>query len=153
MIGLFILLFFTGCNNQTKSTDNIDFLMTYNEIDIKPGTFFSNVFVNLGEYNNKRVEPSSYYEGEASIYEYDNFEIETYVDKDIEKIYSVIITNEEQGTNEGIKIGDSVKKMVQIYGKNYLKPIDNIYVYTVNNTNITFTIENDIIIGIMYHLV
>lgn len=148
-ISLFILC---SCSKKEEQPLIKEFYPKYNSIEIKPGTIFSNTLVSLGEYNKTRIEPSSYYEGNANIYEYDNFEIETYYDNSLEKIYSITITSEEQLTNEGIKIGDTKDMMIKKYGKDYKNPVDNIYVYNLSNTNISFSIENDIIIQIIYFL-
>ncbi len=145
----------TGCNPKTSnSMSNIsEYYLTYDSVDIKLGTFFSNIIATLGQYNNVREEESSQSEGTSSIYEFDSFEIETYFDNNIEKVYSIAITSDEQLTNEGIKIGDNIETMKNIYGLNYTNPIENIFIYETGNSNISFITENDIIIGIIYYLV
>lgn len=143
----------TGCKEKKQESLSItEFYPTYNSIDIKPGTFFNNIIASIGNYNDVRIEPSNYYEGDANIYEYDTFEVETYYDDEIEKIYSIRITSEEQTTNENIKIGNTKKDMISVYGENYQNIEDTIFIYKLANTNLSFTIENDIIIEIVYYL-
>lgn len=151
IISLFIL---TACNNTSQSLKNeiTEYYPTYNNIDLKPGTFFNNVFVTLGEYNDIRIEPSSKDESDANIYSYDDFEIETYFEGTTEKIYLVRITSSELSTNEGIKIGDTKSQMLSTYGDEYTNVEDTIFIYKLSNTNLSFTIENDIIIGIIYYI-
>lgn len=141
----------TSCNNKKEEIKDIpELYATYNSIELRPGTLFTNIIATLGKPNNTRTEPSTYIEGEATIYEYDNFEIETYFEDNIEKIYSIKFTNEEQLTNENIKLGDTKEKMISVYGKQYQNIDDIIFVYTISNTSLSFTIENDIIIEIIY---
>ncbi len=151
IILLICMLILTSCNENNKEIPT-EFYPTYKEIDLKPGTFFNNILVTLGYYNNHRLEPSNYYEGDADIYEYDTFEVETYYDSNIEKIYSVRITSDNQPTNENIKIGNTKNDMIKTYGKEYENVEDKIFIYKLSNTNLSFTIENDIIIEIVYYV-
>lgn len=152
-ICLFLLLL-TGCSSKGENFEvPDDYLITYNAIDIKPGTFFNNVLATLGEYNHVREVESSYIDGTASVYEYDTFEIETYIENNIEKIAAIAITSDEQFTNEGLKLGDSVERMKELYGVNFEMKQDNIYAYKTSDTNILFVVENGIIVGIVYNLV
>ena len=154
IIILFICIFII-CSCEKKEQMNIqEYYLTYNSIDIKPGAMFSTVAISLDDYNNTHSETSDYNENTANIYEYDNFEIETFYDEDgIEKIYSIRLTNENQPTNEGVKIGDNIDNMLDIYGSDYINVDDSIYLYTIDNTNISFTIENNYIVEIVYYLV
>ena len=153
IILIFTLFFLCSC--ETKEEKNIDeYYFTYNAIDLKPGIIFNNVSVSLEEYNNTYSESSNYNESSANIYEYDDFEIETYYDETgIEKIYSIRLTNQEQKTNEGIKIGDTIDNMLKTYGDNYEKIDDNTYLYNISKTNITFTINDNLITDIVYYLI
>ncbi len=147
-----LLLFLGGCSKKEQTKIPTEYYATYNAIEIKPGTFFNNLLSTIGEYNNYRIEDSSFNDEKANIYEYDTFEIETYYDNEIEKIYSITFTSDEQLTNEGIKIGDTKEKMLSTYKNNYTNNVENIFIYNLSNTNISFTIENGIIIGIVYYL-
>lgn len=152
-IVILLLITLTGCEKKGKPVENLEYLITYNSIDIKPGTLFQNLVATLEPYNNVREEPSTYTEGTAKVYEYDDFEIETYIDENnIEKIYAISITSEEQPTNEGIKIGENITQMKEIYGLDYTNPIDTVYIYKIENTSLSFITEDDIIIGIVYNL-
>ena len=152
LVLIIILLLMTGCTKKENQITSTEFYPTYNYIDIKLDTFFRNILITIGEYNAVRTSQSSKNEGDANIYEYDNFEIETYYDKNEEKIYLIRITSEEQLTNEGIKIGDTKEQMISIYGKDYINVEDCIFIYNLSNTNLSFYIENDIIKEIVYYV-
>lgn len=151
IIILIIAILLTGCTKEEK-TSITELYPIYNEIDVKLNLMFNTIYATLGEYNNKRAEESSYDGSTANIYEYDTLEIETYIDNGIEKVYSITFTSPEQETKEGIKIGDSKEQMLKTYKEDYQEPIDNIFIYNISNTNLSFTIENDIIVGIRYYL-
>lgn len=154
LIILIIALFMiTGCYNISQSLTHeiTEYYANYKNIDLKPGTIFNNILITIGDYNDTRTEPSSKDDSEANIYSYDDFEIETYLEENVEKIYLIRITSSSFPTNEGIKIGDSKSQMISIYGNDYTNIEDKIFIYNKSNTNISFTIENDIIIGIVYY--
>lgn len=151
IIIIILLILITGCTKETQPVIT-EFYPIYNEMDIKLNLMYSTLYATLGEYNNVRTEESNYDSSEAKVYEYDTLEIETYNDNGIEKIYSITFTSPDQETKEGIKIGNTKEDMLNIYKDNYKNPIDNIYIYNISNTNISFTLENDIIVGIRYYL-
>lgn len=152
IIILMFIFLITGCQNKEEVNMPTEFSTSYNSIEIKPGILFNNLRATLDEYNSSRKEQSNYYDGEATIYVYDTFEIETYFDNNVEKVYSIMFTSDEQLTNEGLRIGDSKEKMLNVYKDDYYNPIDNVFIYKLSNTNLSFTLENDIIIGIVYYL-
>lgn len=158
LITLLLLIIFisSGCTSnsikESSSTLPEEYYLTTNNHNIKLNMLINSLTPTIGMYNNVRVEESSYDSSDTNVYEYDYFEIESYKVDNVEKIYSITITSEEQSTNEGIKIGDSVETMQEVYGINYTNPVSNIYIYTISNTNISFITENDIIVLIKYYL-
>ncbi len=153
LILILSLFLVAGCSKEEeKVAPPTEFYPTYRSIDIKPGTMFDNVIANFGEANATRTEPSSYVDSDATIYEYDYFEIETYYDGNVEKVYSIRVTSEEQPTNEGVRIGDTKEKMISVYGNEYQSVENILYFYTMQNSSISFTLENDIIVQIVYYM-
>ena len=144
LITSFILL--TGCNISNSKTEPTieEYKLTVNNIELKPQLFFNNIRSTVGTYN------SYHYEDDIVVFEYDSFEIGTYFENNIEKIFFVRITNEDITTDEGLKLGDSKEKMIKVYGKEYTKEL-NKYTYKLNNTSLSFIIDNDIIIEIEYN--
>jgi len=130
------LLLIPGCtSNSLKETSSpTEYYLTINNTDLKLNMLISNLIPTIGMYNNVRTEESSYDSSNTNIYEYDYFEIESYQVDNTERIYSLTITSEEQSTNEGIKIGDSIESMQNTYGSNYTNPISTIYTYTIDKS-------------------
>ena len=141
-----------GCEKKEQNEIN-DLQFTHNSFEIKPGIMFNNIKYLLNETNDIRSITSNYNEQEANVYEYDNFEIETYYDNNQnEKIYSIRLTNDQEQTNEGIKIGDTIDNMISTYGPKYELLSDNVYLYNFDDINITFTINDNKINEIVYYL-
>ena len=140
------IILLTGCNISNSKTEPTieEYKLTVNNIELKPQLFFNNIRSTVGIYN------SYHYEDDIVVFEYDSFEIGTYFENNVEKIFFVRITNEDITTDEGIKIGDTKEKMIKVYGKEYTEEL-NKYIYKLNNTSLSFIIDNDIIIEIEYN--
>ena len=149
LIILLTIILFTGCQNNKNNLE--EYYFTYNDNDIKLNTIFKNTYSIIGEYNYNRLEDSFYYDDQSNVYEYNDFEIETYFDNNIEKIAAITLTSEYIQTTESVRIYDSKEKMINVYGKNYEQK-GNTYIYKLKNTNLSFTIEDDIIISIRYYI-
>ena len=148
IILIIISVFLTACNiAHSKNEQNTpeEYYLTINDIDIKPNMFFNTVKSLLGPFNDYRYD-----DNQDIVFEYNGFEILTYSDNNTEKVKRIRITNEEIKTNEGLKIGDPEELIPNIYGKNY-KIDGNKINYKLNNTYLSFTIENGIIIEVDYY--
>jgi len=145
IIIILLTLLLTACGiSNSKRTIIYEYYITINNIDIKPNMFYDTIKNTIGESNNTR------YEEENCIYEYSGFEIKTNYINNIERIESITITNNEIHTNEGITIGNTLEDVKNTYGEGYYAE-NNKYVYNLNNTSLSFVLENDIIIEIEYH--
>ncbi len=93
--------------------------------------------------------PSCAFEGEDVVYTYANLEVTTNEDK----IYSLYFIDDSIQTNEGLILSDDVTKMEELYGKEYTKENEQIYVYKYDNANLKITTNDNTITGIEYILV
>ena len=102
-------------------------------------------------------EPKDYYEvqscafdGMDKIYTFENYEVHTYPEEGTDKVLSVYFLNDQVATTEGVKIGDSMDKMVEVYGDNY-EQLDTQYTYSKGLTQIRFIVEDNTITSIEYN--
>ncbi len=147
IIILLLVLLLTACGiSNSKRTIIYEYYITINNIDIKPNMFYDTVKYTIGDPNHTRFD-----EENNRIYEYNGFEIKTHIINNIERIESITITNNEIHTNEGITIGNTLKDIKNTYGDGYYAET-NRYVYNLNNTSLSFILDNDIIIEIEYHV-
>ena len=140
------LLILCGCNNKEKTI--YEYYVTVDDVDIKVNVLFEFLKVTLNNYNDIKYTDGS----DNIIYSYNDIEIETYLDDEAERVKSFWFTSNKYNTNEGIRIGDSVDKMIYVYGDKYYYD-NNTYTYKLNNSSLSFIVENDIIKGIEYSLV
>ena len=134
----------------TSSNEEI-FSLKYKGIEITPGIEFSENTIN--EENNVSEIPSCAFEGTDKVYTYENVEITVAKINGKDTVYSVYFINDLAETTEGVKISDSKDTMLEKYGDNYKKVLENKYTYTKNNVELSFIVENDTITGIDYTLI
>lgn len=149
-----VLILVTGCGNtSSKDTkkESTGYEINIKGKDISVGSEFSIIKDLLGEDFEYQEIESCAFEGKDSIYTYDNLEIYNYHDKDIEKIYTITLLDDTISTKEGIKIGSTIVEMKKTYGHDYEETI-GAYVYTKDNTILTFITEDDIVTSIEYKL-
>lgn len=146
LILIISILFLCGCNSKEKTI--YEYYVTVDDVDIKVDVLFEYLRVSLNNYNDIKFTADS----DNIVYSYNDIEIETYISDNIEKVKSFWFTTDKYNTNEGVRIGDSVDKMIYVYGDNYNYNND-VYVYKLNNSSLSFIVENGIIKGIEYDLV
>ena len=106
--------------------------------------------LNLGEEKDYYEVQSCAFNGMDKIYTFDNYEVHTYPENSTDKVLSVYFLNNQISTTEGVKIGDSMDKMVETYGDGY-EQLDTQYTYTKGLTQLKFIVENDVITSIEYN--
>ena len=159
IVGLIILaIIVVACvcllNNKKSKQTNSDvantFSLKYEGVEVIPGTEFDET--QISKEASVIEVPSCAFEGSDKVYTYDNAEI-TVADVDGKNtVYSVYFINSEMQTNEGVKIGSTKQDMIDKYGSEYEQVLENRFVYTKNNVELAFIIENDTITGIEYTL-
>lgn len=90
-------------------------------------------------------------EGEkrTQTYVYDGVQIVTYADNSANYIYQITLTDATVATLKGIKIGDPVEKVVEVYGEDFTYSGSG-YKYTKGLSNLVFGYTNGIVSSIKY---
>jgi hypothetical protein len=152
IIVIIALVIFIPRNNQTKTNKNLkeitSYYLTYNNVDIRINNNFQNYLSVLGKYNDERESDSNY---PGHIYYYDNFQVETYYDGNVERIKSILFTGDNIYTNEGIGLGDPESYIVNTYNQATVYK-DNVYQYVLNDTRLSFIVSKGKIISIEYSM-
>ncbi len=136
-----------------KNTEQAE-VFTFKDGDkqMTPGELFSKETIGLGDEESYSEIASCAFEGLDKTYTYPNYEITTFPDGEQDRIYTIYFLNEEMTTQEGVRVSDSMEKMVQTYGEDY-KVQGNQYTYTKGKTNLEFIVENETITSIQYSYV
>ena len=144
---------------QTSSTENAEiqeastpaedvYTFKSGETTIPLGAEYSSL--NLGEAKDYYEVQSCAFDGMDKIYTFDNYEVHTYPDNGTDKVLSIYFLNDQVSTTEGVKIGDSLSSMLEVYGDGY-EQLDTQYTYSKGLTQLRFIVENDAITSIEYN--
>ncbi len=100
----------------------------------------------LGNYTRKQSDGDS---EEYAYYIYNfsnrNVRVETLCNLETNKetVVGVLITGRTVGTSDGLKVGNTFKKMIRIYGEGYKKSGSSTYTYTAGGNSMAVKIQNN----------
>ncbi len=147
LVLVFSLVILCSCGAKVAKEDAFTF--QYKDLTINLGDELDKD--KLGEELNYSETQSCAFEGLDKTYTYEHFEITTNPYKDGDKIGSIYFLDDEVTTIEGLKKGDSLAMMEEIYGKDYALE-NSVYTYTKGKTELQFLVQDDTIISIEYLL-
>ena len=129
------------------------FVFTLGPIDIYLGETTDRVLDELGYWRDFYEYASCAFDGDAKMYVYDGFEIATflYPGDDRDRVYSIAFFDDGVSTSGGIHIGHTYEDMVGAYGDGYTT-IPGSYMYEKEGTVLSFSIEDGVIISILYYV-
>ena len=96
--------------------------------------------------------PSCAIVGTDNLYNYGTFELTAYDDGEKELIYSILLTDPNITTTEGLALGDSAQKVRDIYGEGYTQQ-GNAYVYTGDAEQLYIILQNETVASIEYRMI
>lgn len=142
-----------GDNNTVESNGSAEstYSVKYDGVEIVPGTEFN--ADNIKKEAIFSEIPSCAFNGTDKVYTYDNAEITVATINGKDTVYSVYFIDDGIETSEGVKITDTKDKMIEKYGTEYKEELGNQFTYTKGNVELSFNVENDIVVGIVYTLI
>jgi hypothetical protein len=143
-----------GVYNDDKDIKKDDFIFLYNNVTICLDEYIEPILTELEPVTEYYEYQSCSFDGMAKIYSYDGFGLETYLkDKtDKDRVYSITFYDESVSTVEGIYMGQTFDDMISAYGKDYNEISSGAYRYERNKTILSFNIQDNIIISILYQI-
>lgn len=136
-------------DDNASSTDTKGYVFTFGETVVEVDADAANVIEKLGEPISYFEAPSCAFEGLDKIYTYNSFEIDTYPAGDMDHISAIIFKDDSVLTTEGIGIGDSMEKLEQTYGSDFVRE-GGMIVYSKDDMKLCFILQEDAIISIEY---
>ena len=121
----------------------------YEGVMLIPGEVFDESL--LGDYSQVIEIPSCAFDENDKEYSYEKFVLTAYIDGAEERIYSILFTDPNLSTTEGLSMGDSVDDMKALYGENY-ENVGTSYDYVRGNTVLSIIVQNDQVGSIEYRL-
>lgn len=133
---------------QTQEKEEA-FVFTFNNVQLIPGAAFD--APKLPEVTSTYTVPSCALEGTDNVYNYDAFEVTAFDEGKGEFIYSIYFIDPNLTTQEGLALGDTLAKAVDLYGSDYTQE-DTAYIYESAGTQLVLILQDDSIISIEYRL-
>ena len=144
-----------GNNSSTGSTENNtsgeSFAFVHNNVKITPNDLVDPLITALGSNYTYHESPSCAYIGLDKMYIYQGFAIYTYPDdKAVDHVLQVVLTDDSLSTPEGLRLGDTAAKVIELYGNDY-EESNGSYAYTHGKTSLVIIIKNDRVQSIQYN--
>ncbi|MGI6577520.1 MAG: hypothetical protein ACOX1Q_05670 [Eubacteriales bacterium] len=128
-----ILMLVTGCgdNEQTPGNENtpgVSDIGTFSEADIaliiggetfRCGEDVTELLEKMGDDYTYSEAISCAYDGLDKNFAYADYDIYTYPDGNIDRVSEITVYNADASTPKGLKVGDTVEVMEQLYGSGY----------------------------------
>ena len=119
-------------------------------VELIPGAAFDSAA--LPKAASLYTVPSCAIEGTDNVYNYETFEVTAYNDGTGEVIYSIYILDPNITTPEGLALGDSVDRVVELYGEGY-EVSGTAYEYFGEGTMLSLIIQGDAVASIEYRMI
>ena len=122
----------------------------YEGVTLVPGQAFD--YNDLPAYDSLYTVPSCALEGTDNVYSYGCMEVTAFDQGEGEFIYSVYILDDSVATPEGLKIGHTVDKVVELYGEEF-QDNNGEYIYTQGEVMLSILFDGDTVTSIEYLMV
>lgn len=136
-------------DQSNDKKENGIFSFIYEGVKLTPGEVFEQSM--LGEASGISERETCAFGEKARVYNYEMFELETYVEGEKEFIYSIYFIDPNLPTTEGLCLGDTVDDMKALYGENY-EMEGSSYDYSGGDTMLAIITQNDVVMSIEYRL-
>ena len=123
------------------------FRFTLEGVALVPGTDYD--AAALPEPGSVYQVPSCAIEGTDNVYSFDAVEVTAFFDGTKEIIYSIAILDPNVCTDEGLYLGDSVDRALELYGEDYQEN-GTAMVYTKGMTMLTLIVQNGYVVDIEF---
>ena len=139
---------------ETNGADEVAAAKVYSftaeGVELIPGAAFDPAV--LPEAASVYTVPSCAIEGTDNVYNYEAFEVTAYNDGTGEVIYSIYIIDPNITTPEGLALGDSLDRVVELYGDGYVVS-GTAYDYSSEGTMLSIIIQSDAVASIEYRMI
>lgn len=123
------------------------FCFTLEGVALVPGTDYDASV--LPEPASVYQVPSCAIEGTDNVYSFNAVEVTAFFDGTTEIIYAIAILDPNVCTDEGLYLGDSVDRALELYGEDYQEN-GTAMVYTKGQTKLTLIVQNGYVVDIEF---
>ncbi|MDR1704835.1 MAG: hypothetical protein LBS19_09170 [Clostridiales bacterium] len=126
------------------------FVFRFNNTDIIMGGAADPIIEALGEPREVFEETSCAFDGIDRFLYYNDFQLNTFPLDGADYVWSVNFLTDSAETQEGLYVGSTLDKMLEIYGDGYERE-NEMYRYKKNGTELAVLTENGEVIQITYY--
>ena len=126
------------------------YVFAYKGASVQMGGKANKLLKKAGEPEKKKVSKSCAYDGKDRIYQYKDFILSTYSEKDDgpEYVNGITFRTDDVSTKEGIRIGDSLEDVEKAYGKT--EEDLGVYNYVKGSCRLQFMVSDGKVVNIRY---
>lgn len=136
--------------NEVKENTAKSFSFVYNNVKITPNDLVDPLVTALGSDYSYFESPSCAYIGLDKCYVYKGFSIYTYPDENaVDHVLQIVLTDDTLSTPEGLIIGDTAEKVIELYGNDYAES-EGSYAYTDGKTTLMIIMKEGRVLSIQY---
>ena len=144
----------TEIAQETQATEEVAAAKVYSftaeGVELIPGAPFDPAVLPAAA--SQYTVPSCAIEGTDNVYNYETFEITAYDDGTGEVIYSIYIIDPNITTDEGLALGDSLDRVVELYGEGYQQN-GTAYDFSSESTMLSLIVQGDTVASIEYRMI
>ena len=128
------------------------FVFPFQGITIHMDQDMAEILEQLGEPLGVFEAPSCAFDGIDRIFSFPGIQIHTYPDGDLDFVHTISLRDDSVTTMNGIYLGSSFDDVIAAYGSDYTQEF-GMFTFTIGQTTLSFFIEDDMVIGILYELI
>ncbi len=148
LLSLILVFTFAACGETETPADVFTFKT--GDTVIVPGE--KSDLSKLPEANATVEIPSCAFDGIDKVMTYSDYEITAHIEGKDAIVYSVLFINPNLKTQEGLSMGETKAKMIELYGDDFTQDGTGC-IYTKGKTQLIVILQDDIIISIEYRQV
>ena len=134
---------------ENGSASQKGYTFIYQDVVIEIDADAAPIIEKLGEPHSYFEAPSCAFEGIDKMYTYKSFEVDTYPTNEKDYISTIIFKDDVITTTEGVGIGDSVDKVMEVYGEDGSNE-DGMLVFEKDGMKLCFIIQDDTVASVEY---
>ena len=138
-----------GSTSSTTESASDGYVFSYKNTEIPVDADFAPILESLGKPNSYFESESCAAQGIGKHYTYNDFEIETYPDGDVDRVLYVMLKSDAVSTKEGINTSSSKEDVIAAYGEP-TEEVTGSLIYSTSSMKIKFLFNGDSMISIEY---
>ncbi len=145
---LLLALLLAACSSQMTIEDQVEIDNTV----IALNSDMAGLLDSLPADYQYTAMKSCLYEGNDETYEFDDFVIDTYPDKDLHRVHAISFQDESVVLDNGLKVGDDAARISAVYKEEPASADAHLITYENEQRGIGFYLEDDKISAIELYL-